>query len=457
MHANPLTRTFARNSRRLAFGIAFLAGIANAQPDRTDIARALDREDHHAVLAHLEANHVVKSSDPALIRNYCRAFVQLNRTTDNCFESVGADEHVIAFGRALIAMWRGQIPAAREMFERLRSNQSSRWLGYQGLLEIATATTNYLELGSRLKQLKSEKGASPRAIVSESTYLGALLLMETGQIEQVGKAFATVSQNLYVSDPDWFRLRFRYLWANGNVRDLGALLDAANAKLGSGVQYQLSRAEYLGVTKGRSSGVASLRGSLAKYPHRADLLVELAYSLLDRKAEGRDEVRKLVQEALENKGNDLDFILNVAISLMSFQDLDLAAYPYRLLRSNEQFLIEYSAYYTLRAWDNVYAGQLDRAKRELSIALTRAPYDSGANWLAHLIAKKQSDYHVAFDALVRLFELDPFNENVVDELIDIGASTNRLRKSRVASRIRQNLDWFSDPLKRKILKEIPTN
>jgi tetratricopeptide (TPR) repeat protein len=409
----------------------------------------LDEQDYSAVLSSLSEGHGKVIVDPLTLRNYCQAFFETNRTVDTCFPQ-DKDLDVLAFGEALILLWKGDVLSAQREFERLRNGNTGKWLGYLGLFEAATVTGNYAELDLRLKQFRREKGMIPNAIRQDERYFSAVFLLETGKLDQLQILLSKLPLTLFTQNQEWFQIKFRYLWARSKVLDIGILLEAAGKKLGTGVGYKISRADYLSLTKGESVAKDFLRANLLMNPEQAELKTELVYKLLGGVDLNRDQAREMIDDVVKDRGDRLDLMLALAVSLTSFREIEIAETAFRVLRSRQKEASEFTAYYTLQAWNHVFAGRLDAAERELSVALARSPVDNGANWLAYLITKKNKDYPAAFATLKLLFTLDPFNENVVDELIDIGNEVRLIESDPVASQIRMNQKWYSVPLNEKI-------
>jgi hypothetical protein len=437
-------------NRLLLFVIAFCCSVASARSDNSHIVRSLDEQDYSAILSSLSEGHEEAAVAPSVLRNYCQAFFEMNRTADACLPQ-GKEPEVAAFGEALILLWKGEVLSAQHEFERLRNSNTGRWLGYLGLFETTTVTGNYAELDLRLKQFGREKGVIPNAMRRDEQYFNAIFLLETGKLDQLQVLLSKLPQAIFTQNPEWFQLKFRYLWARSRVSYLEILLEAARKKLGAGVSYETSRADYLSLTQGESEAKDFLRAALVMNPNRTELKAELAYELLEGVDLDRDQAREMIEEVVKSRGYRLDSMLTLAVSLTGFREIEIAETVYQILRPRQKrILSEFTTYHTLQAWNHVYAGRLDAAEEELSVALARSLFDNGANWLAYLIAKKSKDYSAAFAALKRLFTLDPFNENVVDELIDIGNEARLVESDPVASQIRTNQKWYSAPLKEKI-------
>jgi tetratricopeptide (TPR) repeat protein len=425
------------------------AGVL-ADADAHRVARLLDASEYREALAALRTPGAPQ--DPAGVLAYCQAMFAIDPKAEQCFgPDVGAEDPRARFGRAIFQLRKGSVPSARTTLTELRDSAAGKWLGHLGLIEAALLTNDYGELARHLDRV-SKSGATDAGMRRYIAYARATLYLETGRLRAAREALSRFPASAFGLDPGLFRLKFRLLWAEGDVPGLGSLLRLARQMLDHGLAYETSASEYLSLTRGPEAERKHLQLELGSRPDRPELAAERVYSLLDDPAADPDEVRQLIEHVVSWRRADVPFLINFAESLTSLRQIETAAPVYEALRSSDPIsLAEFTGYHTLQAWNDVYAGRLIEAEQKLAIALERSPFEKAANWLGYLIAKKRGLMESAFAALKRLYILDPFNEYVINGLVDTSA---HLKDDAINRKIISNKKWYSKRLREQVERSL---
>lgn len=375
----------------------------------------LSAEQKHDRVSNALADFVwTRSSDPELLIIYCASKFTVSNQDSTCALGEGSKPQVVAFSDALWKTWSGHTVDARTVFTSLlRDNESALW-GELGLLELATYTNNHRELASLLGRF--EKILSNRDPIYRRLYEHYRIAHAEDTSDWAGlqKLLSKYSREQILNEPVLFSAQSRVLFVKGQRLQMAELLRTARSNIRGTTLYMLSKADYAVLEEGIGASKAAIRKLAASHPEDQRLALELAYiDIYQSSASVTSAGLKKLNNFARLSPNNVRLLLSMAVTLASYHKSDDSAQIFRLIDSRRTNLNDFALFHILSAWDAVYWGNIDQARKSLGEALEMAPRHVAANWLKVLIAKRRDDPRAGAEALAPLMESDPYNENYI--------------------------------------------
>lgn len=443
-----LTRSFLVTG--LLLGL--LPNVHATMPATLEISRLFAEEKHDEVVKRLSGVSWNLTSDPFLVMVLCSSRLELEHTLMSCIDDSHAVPGVVTFGKGLTSLWSGKSRTAISMFQNLARDPNTTLWGYLGLFEHAEYTGNFTELGKLIERFHKKYATVPESFRKQVYHYEVVFLQETGDWDKLETSLSRFSREQIIRAPDLLAANYRLLYVRAKLTQARELLEAARRELGSSDEFQRLYVEYLQLTEGKQAADDFLQQSVMRRPDYTALSVEFAYSRLQ--ANNQKDVEAAVKE-LEQlataRPHDVARVFGIALSLANYQKLEGSSRILRKLTHSIEAPEDFTAFQNLEAWNAVYSGRLDAAKSYVKTAITRSPYDQSANWLSFLIAKKESRWSEASAALIRVFNMDPYNENVVVSLLELrGQGGKSSQTEAMLEEIKSRLKWYRPEIQERI-------
>ncbi len=432
--------------------LGFLPNVYATAPTTQEIDRLLAEQKHDEVVKRLGGVSWTLASDPSLLMALCSSRFEPEHTITSCVDKSRAVPGIVTFGNGLTSLWSGKSRTAISIFQNLADDPDTALWGYLGFFEHAEYTGNIAELGKLIKRFHRKYVTIPESFKNQVYHYEAIFLQEIGDWDKLDVFLSRFSREQIIRTPDLLVANFRLLYVRAKLVQAHELLDAAQSELGSSEIYQRLYAEYLWLTSGKQAADNFFRQSIVRRSDYTALSAEYAYSRL------QDSNQKNVEAALKELGqlaaartSDVAFVLNIALSLANYHKLEASSQILRMLTHTVEAPEDFTASHNLEAWNAVYAGRLDVAKSNVKTAIARSPYDQSANWLRFLIAKKDNNWNEASVALTRLFNMDPYNENVVVSVLELQGKKGTLTQiETVLPEIKSRFKWYRPEIQERI-------
>ena len=353
-----------------------------------------------------------REEDPRLVIAYCTAQFGLLRQRSECPISPASPRQIQQFGTGLWTLWNGQARLARDIFEALSSDpQWTEW-GRTGLLEWASHTTNHAMLESLLKDYSAWAYHQESRFAKLHDEYSVRHALQAGEFDKIEKLLGRYPLQEILKTPWLFGAYCRRLFVMDQPKDLHEMLRRARPALGRSSTYLAAQADHLWLESGLRASWQLLKKHAKTGVLDVGMSLESAYTdiLYGSSEESAQGLERVLNVAAARK-RDPRMLLDISISLALSRKHEQAIQVRRMIDVDTEDLKEFTSYYTYEAWEAVYAGDLERARKDVGAALARSAGDFEANRLKALIAKSQNDAHSAVDALNILLQVDPYNEN----------------------------------------------
>lgn len=414
-----------------------------------------ERRNYQAVADALTHFNWKESTDPILLEEYCFSFRRLHATA-SCLG--GLDEatpprELLNYARGLSSLWSGESEAAYRIFNELEGDARPAvaiW-GTAGLLEYASYTGNYTRLARELASLRHRHQPIPRQLDKLIIRSQIEVYENTANWRDLRRLVSKYSKSRIANSPDLLDAEVQLLLRDDRLAETKHVLDSSHVAIGSSERYQMLVARYMSIENGRQAAQRYLRKAIAGNPNYARLRVQSAYLALQ--STDKQQVQAALQSLLEiakAHQNDVQVPLEIALSLTDYRERMAASQIVAMLKGRFENADTFTVALVIDAWNNVYRAHYDIAKRRLQEAMSRAPYDRYANWLWFLIEKKEQHWGDAASALVRMYDADPYDENVVYSILDLPNNESISTQIRVTLReIKSRLPEYRPEIQRK--------
>jgi hypothetical protein len=354
------------------------------------------------------------AADLASIIELCNQQFSLDPHAPQCRLQQAKSVKEQAFVDAIWEVWKGRTEPARKFLDEA----SKDWAYFKEAAHlrfvVALATEDYRELRRLHADVLQRQGASVDADLNRlRTDIELQLASLEGDWKGVTALLSQFSEDVINASPELLSLRLESLAIHGDQSAIEGALDSASQDFRRTRAYALMKASRAGLKGGSEAWLASVRSQLEQAPNDVYLELELRlYELLHGDASQKSIARSRLLALAEGRSVDVRFLYRAALPALLYREPEVAARIGDLIATTATDPNEFVPQYVFEGGMAAMAGDYTVAGERLQAALSISPEHYWANYFNVLLARRVGDELAAYNSLVRLLRVHPYNQNL---------------------------------------------